>query len=433
MANVAIVGTQWGDEGKGKVVDIYAEDADVIARFQGGNNAGHTLVVNGVQTILHLIPSGILHDQKICVIGNGVVVDPAVMVQEIVNLKNRGLFPANTKLLISEKAHLIMPYHRRIDVARESRKSEKKLGTTGRGIGLAYEDKVARIGIRFCDLLDEEVFQEKLRNNLEEKNFYLTRLFNEPPLDEQQIFDEYQNYARYLKPYVHDTSLFLGQEARRGKKILFEGAQGCHLDIDHGTYPYVTSSNTVAANASCGTGIGPHAIDRVVGICKAYTTRVGEGPFPTELKDAVGDHMQSVGKEFGATTGRKRRCGWLDIVLIRQAVRVCGINGIAVTKLDVLTGIEKLKICVGYKTPDGREYTESVPANLKTLASCEPIYHEMDGWNEDIRDARQMSDLPKNTRRYLERIEMLADSPMMLVSVGAGRENTIILKNPFSN
>ncbi|MDO9558280.1 MAG: adenylosuccinate synthase [Syntrophales bacterium] len=433
MTNVAVVGTQWGDEGKGKVVDLYAEDADVIVRFQGGNNAGHTLVVKGVQTILHLIPSGILHDHKTCIIGNGVVVDPAVMKQEIENLEKRALFPEHTRLFVSEKAHLIMPYHRRLDVAREARKSDRKIGTTGRGIGLAYEDKVARVGIRFCDLLDETTFMEKLRDNIEEKNFYLTRRFEEAPLDAQQIFDEYRGYAEYLKPFVADTSLIIAQEMRRGKKILFEGAQGCHLDIDHGTYPYVTSSNTVAGNASCGSGVGPRAIDRVVGICKAYTTRVGEGPFVTELTDAVGEHMQTVGQEFGATTGRKRRCGWLDMVLVRQAVRVCGISGIAVTKLDVLTGLEKLKICVGYRTAAGEEYTESVPANLKALAGCQPVYQELDGWTEDIRHANQIDDLPKNTRKYIERLEILSDAPLMLVSVGAGRESTIVLKNPFGD
>jgi adenylosuccinate synthase len=432
MANVAVVGTQWGDEGKGKVVDLYAEDADVIVRFQGGNNAGHTLVVKGVQTILHLIPSGILHDHKTCIIGNGVVVDPAVMMQEIENLKKRNLFPEHTRLFVSEKAHLIMPYHRRLDVARESR-SDKKIGTTGRGIGLAYEDKAARVGIRFCDLLDETTFMEKLRDNIEEKNFFLTRRFEESPLDVQQIFDEYRGYAECLKPFVADTSLIIEQEIRHGKKILFEGAQGCHLDIDHGTYPYVTSSNTVAGNASCGSGVGPHTIDRVVGICKAYTTRVGEGPFVTELTDAVGQHMQTVGKEFGATTGRKRRCGWLDMVLVRQAIRVCGIRGIALTKLDVLTGMEKLKICVGYRTAADEEYTESVPANLKVLAGCRPVYQELDGWMEDIRHARQIDDLPKNTRKYIERLEMLTDVPLTLVSVGAGRESTIVLKNPFSD
>jgi len=432
MTNVAVVGTQWGDEGKGKVVDLYAEDADVIVRFQGGNNAGHTLVVKGVQTILHVIPSGILHDHKTCIIGNGVVVDPAVMMQEIEDLKGRALLPEHTRLFVSERAHLIMPYHRRIDVARESRKSDRKIGTTGRGIGPAYEDKLARVGIRFCDLLDEKNFREKLRNNVEEKNILLTRLFQEAPFDEQQIFDEYQRYAEYLKPFVEDTSLIIEQEMRRGKKILFEGAQGCHLDIDHGTFPYVTSSNTVAGNASCGSGVGPQNINNVVGICKAYTTRVGEGPFVTELTDDIGDHIQSVGQEFGATTGRKRRCGWLDMVLVRQSVRVSGISSLAITKLDVLTGLKKLNICVGYRTASGEEYMESVPANLRILSECQPVYQELDGWAEDIRDARQIEDLPKNARKYIERLEMLSGIPMTLVSVGAGREKTIVLRNPFN-
>ena len=433
MANVVVIGTQWGDEGKGKVVDLYAEDADVIARFQGGNNAGHTIVVKGVQTILHVIPSGILHDHKICVIGNGVVVDPAVMVQEIDDLRNRSLFPADTKLLASEIAHLIMPYHRRLDLAREARKTGKKIGTTGRGIGPAYEDKVARTGIRLCDLLDDEIFREKLKANLEEKNFYLTKLFGEAPLDEREVYDEYRAYAEKLKPYVANTSLVVEREMRKGKKILFEGAQGCHLDVDHGTFPYVTSSNTVAGNASCGTGIGPLAIGAVVGICKAYTTRVGQGPFITELTCEIGDRIQKVGQEFGATTGRKRRCGWLDMVLIKQSIRVSGITGIAITKLDVLTGIEKLKICVGYKSPSGDEFTESVPANLRVLSECRPVYQELDGWTEDIQHAKQIGDLPKNARRYVERIETLAGVPLTLVSVGAGRENTIILKSPFSD
>ena len=433
MTNVVVIGTQWGDEGKGKVVDLYAEDADVIARFQGGNNAGHTLVVNGEQTILHLIPSGILHDHKICIIGNGVVVDPAIMVQEIARLQSRSLFPADTKLLVSEIAHLIMPYHRRLDMARESRKIGKKIGTTGRGIGPAYEDKVARVGIRFCDLLDDMIFREKLKSNVEEKNFFLTKLFGEAPLDEQQIYDEYRVYAEKLEPYVANTSLIMEREMRMGKKILFEGAQGCHLDIDHGTFPYVTSSNTVAGNASCGTGIGPLAIGAVVGICKAYTTRVGEGPFVTELTCEIGQRIQNMGQEFGATTGRKRRCGWLDMVLVKQSIRVSSITGIAVTKLDVLTGIEKLKICVGYKNHAGEEFTDSVPPNLRILSECQPVYQELDGWTEDISHAKLISDLPKNARRYVERLEMLAGIPLTLVSVGAGRESTIVLKNPFSD
>jgi adenylosuccinate synthase len=430
MVNVAIIGTQWGDEGKGKVVDLYAEDADIIARFQGGNNAGHTLVVKGEQTILHLIPSGILHDGKICIIGNGVVVDPKVLIEEIDRLKNRGLLPPSTKLFVSEKAHVIMPYHRRIDVARESHGLGKKIGTTGKGIGPAYEDKIARVGIRMCDLLDEEVFREKLNRNIEEKNFYLTRLFQEDPLDGEAIFNEYRSYAERIRPYVADTSLIMNDEIRKGKKILFEGAQGSHLDIDHGTFPYVTSSNTVAGNAACGTGVGPSAITTVVGICKAYTTRVGEGPFVTELTCEIGDSIREVGQEYGATTGRKRRCGWLDMVLVRQSVRLSGIKGIALTKLDVLTGLDKLKICIGYETSQGK-FAESVPSNPRILAQCQPVYEEMDGWQEDITKARDIEELPQTTRRYIERLEALAGVKLVLISVGAGREETIILKNPF--
>jgi adenylosuccinate synthase len=432
MANVAIIGTQWGDEGKGKVVDLYAGDADVIARFQGGNNAGHTIVVKGEETILHLIPSGILHDGKICIIGNGVVVDPKVLIEEIDRLKNRGLLPPNTKLFVSEKAHVIMPYHRRIDVARESHGMGKKIGTTGRGIGPTYEDKIARVGIRICDLIDEDMFREKLNRNIEEKNFYLTRLFQEEPLDKDRIYNEYRTYADRIRPYVADTSVILSGEIKKGKKILFEGAQGSHLDIDHGTFPYVTSSNTVAGNAACGTGIGPSVVNTVVGICKAYTTRVGEGPFVTELTCDIGDNIREVGQEYGATTGRKRRCGWLDMVLVRQSVRLSGITGIALTKLDVLTGLKKLNICVGYKTPQG-EFTESVPSNPRLLTQCQPIYEELDGWTEDITKTRHIEELPQTTRRYIERLEALAGVKSVLISVGAGREETIILKNPFDD
>jgi len=432
MANVAVIGTQWGDEGKGKIVDLYAEKADVVARFQGGNNAGHTLVVKGRKTILHLIPSGVLHNGKICIIGNGVVFDPFVFLGELEELEKGDLLPPDTRLHISEKAHLIMPYHRRIDQAREAHATGKKIGTTGRGIGPAYEDKAARTGIRVGDLYEEPLFREKLRQALEEKNFLLVNFFKEKPLDEKEIAEQYLACAEKIKPYVADTSLLLDREARQGRKILFEGAQGSHLDVDHGTYPYVTSSNTVAANASCGSGIGPHLLDRVVGICKAYTTRVGEGPFPTELKDEIGDHLQRVGQEFGATTGRKRRCGWLDMVLIRQAVRVSGIGALAITKLDVLTGLDKLKICVGYKAPNA-EYTHALPSSNNKLAACQPVFEEFDGWKEDISHAREISELPANTRKYLKRLEELADAKIILVSVGPGREETIVLEDPFLN
>jgi adenylosuccinate synthase len=430
MANVIVVGTQWGDEGKGKIVDLYAEDADAVVRFQGGNNAGHTLVVKGEQTILHLIPSGILHDRKICIVGNGVVVDPKVILGEIDELKRRKLFPRNTRLWISENAHVIMPYHRRIDSARESAKGDQKIGTTGRGIGPCYEDKVARVGIRFCDLLDDETFRAKLKRNVEEKNFYLTKLFNEEPVDEKAVYEEYRGYAERLRPFVTNASVILEEEIRRKKNVLFEGAQGTHLDIDHGTYPYVTSSNTVAGNACSGSGVGPTKINAVVGIVKAYTTRVGGGPFVTELTDATGEHIQNVGKEFGATTGRRRRCGWLDMVLVRHAVRLSGINGLAITKLDVLTGIDPLKICRGYRV-NGKEITDAVPSNLRDLAKCKPIYEELKGWKEPIGRAKTVRELPVQARRYVQRIEKLSGVKLFLISVGADRAETIVLKNPF--
>ncbi len=336
------------------------------------------------------------------------------------------------KLFISEKAHLIMPYHRSIDQAREAHTSGKKIGTTGRGIGPAYEDKVARTGIRVGDLYEEDWFREKLRHGLEEKNFLLANFFKEKPLDEKEIADQYLGYAQKIKPFVADTSMILEREIKQGKKVLFEGAQGSHLDIDHGTYPYVTSSNTVSANASSGSGVGPNTITKVVGICKAYTTRVGEGPFPTELNDDIGEHMQKVGQEFGATTGRKRRCGWLDMVLIRQAVRVSGINALAITKLDVLTGLDKVKICVGYKSASG-DFTHAAPASLRLLAECKPVYEEFDGWKEDILYAKEMNELPANARKYLKRLEELAEARIILVSVGAGREETIMMEDPFLN
>lgn len=432
MANVAVVGTQWGDEGKGKIVDLYTLKADVVARFQGGNNAGHTLVVKGKTTILHLIPSGILHDHKICIIGNGVVFDPKVFLQELKELNEGGLFPSSTKLYVSEKTHVIMPYHRSLDQAREARNTGKKIGTTGRGIGPAYEDKVARTGVRVGDLYEPGLLLEKVRHSLEEKNYLFKNFFGVAPLDPQAVADEYLEYAEKIRPYVADTSLILAGEIQKGKKILFEGAQGCHLDVDHGTYPYVTSSNTVSGNAACGSGVGPGVISKVVGICKAYTTRVGEGPFPTELKDAIGDHLQKVGQEFGATTGRKRRCGWLDMVLVRQAVRVSGISKLAITKLDVLTGLPKIKICVGYKTAGG-EYREAVPASLKRFSTCEPVYEEFDGWTENIASAQNISELPVNARKYIQRLKELSGAGIALVSVGAGRDETIQLENPFEN
>jgi adenylosuccinate synthase len=402
----------------------------LIVRFQGGNNAGHTLVVKGVQTILHIIPSGILHDGKICIIGNGVVVDPKVLLEEIDKLQERKLFPAKTKLYLSQDAHLIMPYHCRIDAAREAKKGSGKIGTTGRGIGPAYEDKVGRCGIRAIDLLDKDVLHERLRRNCEEKNFMLTQFYKEEPVDFEAIYKEYSEYGERLKSYIADTSLIIDEELKKGRRILFEGAQGSHLDIDHGTYPYVTSSCTIAGSACCGAGLGPTQIHSVVGIIKAYTTRVGGGPFVTELTDEIGERIQKVGHEYGATTGRKRRCGWLDMVMIRQSVRLSGITGLSLTKLDVLTGLDKIKICTGYRY--GAELiTDSVPSDLKVLAKCEPVYEELDGWSEDINTVREISSLPANTRKYLDRISQLSGVEIILVSVGSGREETIVLKNPL--
>lgn len=430
MANVIVVGTQWGDEGKGKFVDIYSHDADVIARFQGGDNAGHTLVVKGEQSIFHLIPSGILHDHKVCILGNGMVINPEVLLREIDNLQERNLFPRDTKLYISENAHIIMPYHRRLDSARERHKGRTTIGTTEKGIGPAYEDKITRAGIRLCDLLNDEVFKEKLERNVEEKNFYLTELFEEEPVDSELIYREYKGYAKRLEQYAANTSVIIKNAIEKGNNILFEGAQGCHLDIDHGTYPFVTSSNTVAGNACCGTGLGPTEIDAVVGICKAYTTRVGEGPFVTELTDETGEKIQKTGREFGATTGRKRRCGWLDTVLVRQSVRLSGISGLIVTKLDILTGIDKLKICVGYEM-ENEIFTDHVPSDITQFERCQPIYEEIDGWTEDIGQARNMNDLPENAGKYIEKLEELTGVKVIAVSVGAGREETIVVKNPF--
>ncbi len=428
MANVVIVGTQWGDEGKGKIVDHLAEIADMVVRFQGGNNAGHTMVVNGEQFISHLIPSGILQ-KKICIIGNGVVVDPAVLVGELDNLKNKGIDVGPDMLMISEKAHLIMPYHKQIDLGREKMKGDEKIGTTGRGIGPCYEDKATRRGIRFVDLVDFKVFKEKVRTVIEEKNFYLKQYLKTETLDPEDIIDTYETFSKRLAPHVANISITLNRAVKSGKQILFEGAQGTHLDIDHGTYPYVTSSNTIAGNACCGSGIGPRQITDVIGIVKAYTTRVGMGPFPTELFDEIGDIIQKKGVEFGATTGRKRRCGWLDTVLLRNSVRLNGLTSLVITKLDVLDGLPSLEICTGYEYQG--EIIHDFPASLKVLEDCKPVYETLPGWSEDISGARTLEDLPQNARDYIKRIEELTETPVHIVSVGPGREETIIIRNPF--
>ena len=429
MANVIVVGTQWGDEGKGKVVDLLSESADYIVRFQGGNNAGHTLVVEDKKFILHLIPSGILHSDKTCCIGNGVVVDPGVLLGEIENLSSHKVHVSPDNLVISGQAHVIMTYHQAVDNAREHRKGKSKIGTTGRGIGPCYEDKASRAGIRFHELINPKMFTEKLKANLEEKNFYLEKFLGAKPLDYNQIADQYLAYGEQLRPYAGNVSELLDRARRQGKNILFEGAQGTHLDIDHGTYPFVTSSNVVAGGACSGAGMGPTRIDNVIGICKAYTTRVGGGPFPTELEDEVGKHLQEVGVEFGSTTGRPRRCGWLDMVVLKNAARLNGLTSLTITKLDVLSGLEQIRIATSYV--HGTSSMENFPNECFTLESCKPSYLDFEGWSEDITTARTFSDLPDKTQSYLRAIEELAEIPLSIVSVGPGREQTIMLKDPF--
>jgi adenylosuccinate synthase len=429
VSNIVIVGTQWGDEGKGKLVDLLAEFADIVVRFQGGNNAGHTMVVNGEQFITHLVPSGVLQ-KKTCLIGNGMVVDPAVLVEELDNLGSKGIDVSPDILKISEKAHIIMPYHKQIDLAREKMKGDKKIGTTGRGIGPCYEDKATRRGIRFVELIDPDVFRKQVNTILEEKNFYLKHYLSAETLDPESIIDQYEDYAERLAPHVVNISIVMNQAINAGKQILFEGAQGTHLDIDHGTYPYVTSSNTVSGNACCGAGIGPKEITGVIGIVKAYTTRVGKGPFPAELFDEIGDALQKKGVEFGATTGRKRRCGWLDTVLIRNSSRLNGLTGLVITKLDVLGGLKSLKICTGYKYKG--ETILDFPASIKILEACNPIYETLPGWSEDISDIRKIEDLPRNAKNYLSRIEEITETPINIISVGPGRDETIMLNNPFT-
>jgi adenylosuccinate synthase len=431
MANVAIIGAQWGDEGKGKIVDLFTGDADIVVRFQGGNNAGHTLVVDGRKTILHLVPSGALHPDKLCIIGNGVVVDPEVLLEEIAALKKQGHLADDSQLRISEEAHVIMPYHKAIDQARERLRGEGMIGTTGRGIGPAYEDKVARVGIRCIDLLEEETFQEKLRRNIEEKNIYLKAILKEKTIDFNELIGTYGNYREKLKTYVTNTGLLLEREMQAGKQVLFEGAQGALLDVDHGTYPFVTSSNTVAGGACSGTGVGPRHIHQVIGISKGYTTRVGSGPFPTELHGPEGETLKREGAEFGATTGRPRRCGWFDAVGVRHAVRMNGITGLALTKLDVLTGFKKIPICTAYRY--GTTILHEFPASSKVMHNTRPVYEEMDGWHEPLGHVRQFSELPTNAQNYVRRIEQVIGTEIILVSVGPGREQTILLKSPFGN
>ncbi len=428
MSNVVIIGTQWGDEGKGKVVDLLAEHADVVVRFQGGNNAGHTMVVQGKQFISHLVPSGILQG-KTCYLGNGMVIDPGVLLEELDYLSDHGISVGPDQVRISEKAHVIMPYHKSLDHAREIKKGNNKIGTTGRGIGPCYEDKASRRGIRFIELTNSNIFAERVKSILEEKNFTLEKYLSAASLKADEIIDTYTAYAVRLAPYVGNISVELHRSLRTGKQILFEGAQGTHLDIDHGTYPFVTSSNTLSGNACCGAGIGPKEIQHVIGIVKAYTTRVGRGPFPSELFDDIGDTIQKKGAEFGATTGRRRRCGWLDTVILNNAVRLNGLTGLAVTKLDVLGGLDSLNICTGYEYQG--KTLDYFPGDLQILGECKPIYETHPGWSEDISGIRNYNDLPENTKKYLRRIEEIAETPIQIISIGPARDETIILSNPY--
>jgi adenylosuccinate synthase len=426
MPGIVIVGTQWGDEGKGKIVDLLTQYAHMVVRFQGGNNAGHTVLLKGEKFIFHLMPSGILYADKKCVIGNGVVVDPAVLIGEIEEVKKRGYLRDDSQLMISEQAHLILPYHRRIDVARER---IFKIGTTGRGIGPAYEDKVTRDGIRMVDLVDEEVFRRKLEATLVQKNIYLTQILKEEPFEFSKIFEEFLQYKEKLERYVGNTSLAIYEAIQKGKNVVFEGAQGALLDLDHGTYPYVTSSNTVAGNACVGSGVGPTMIDSVMGVAKAYTTRVGEGPFPTELFDQVGDNIRASGGEYGSTTGRPRRVGWFDANVVRHSVRMSDIRKMTITKLDVLSGFEKIKVCVGYRL--NGKVIDTVPSNLDVLNRCEPVYEELDGWKTEVKAGKDLSGLPQNAQRYLRRLGELVGAKIDMVSVGSERNETLGVRNPF--
>lgn len=428
MSNVGVVGVQWGDEGKGKIIDILSAHADVVVRFQGGANAGHTIVAGGKKIILHLIPSGILHEGKYCVIGNGVVLDPEVFEKEVRELKELGFIKDDKRLLVSGLAHVIMPYHKKLDVLRESR-GQKKIGTTGRGIGPAYEDKSSRLGIRVIDLLDKKVLSEKVRQNLEMKNFVIKKYYKDEGFRARDIIKTYGEYRKLLKKYMADSTAFLHRSIQQGKSILFEGAQGTYLDIDHGTYPYVTSSNTVSGNMFSGSGAPPTSIDYILGICKAYTTRVGEGPFPTELLGEEGERIRKLGDEYGATTGRPRRCGWFDAVIVRRAVRTNGIHGLSMMKLDVLDSFNTIKICVQYRL--GKRLYSQPPLSVNDFARCEPVYEEMEGWRCNTRGITRYGELPINARRYIERLGKLVEAPIDVISTGPERESTIVLNNPF--
>ena len=429
MTSVVVVGTQWGDEGKGKITDFLSANAEVIARYQGGDNAGHTIVIDGKKFKLHLIPSGIFFPEKISVIGNGVVVNPKSLVKELAYLHEEGV--STDSLRISDRAHVILPYHIELDRLQEESKGENKIGTTIKGIGPAYMDKAARVGIRIADLLDRDVFAERLRINLEEKNRQFTKLYDAEALSFDDIFEEYYEYGQQIKQYVTDTSVILNDALDNGKRVLFEGAQGVMLDIDQGTYPFVTSSNPVAGGVTIGSGVGPSKIDKVVGVCKAYTSRVGDGPFPTELFDEVGDRIREVGHEYGTTTGRPRRVGWFDSVVMRHSRRVSGITNLSLNSIDVLSGLDTVKICVAYDL-DG-ERIDHYPASLEQLKRCKPIYEELPGWSEDITSVRHLDELPENARNYVRRVGELVGVRISTFSVGPDRDQTNILESVWSS
>jgi len=428
VSNTVIVGTQWGDEGKGKIVDLLSEHADFVVRFQGGNNAGHTMVIDGNEIISHLVPSGIIQNKK-CFIGNGVVVDPFVLLHEIDYLTEKGIDVSPEMLKVSNRAHMIMPYHKSIDHARELKKGKDKIGTTGRGIGPCYEDKANRTGIRFADLLEQDLFEKKVKIALQEKNFYLENYHKADTVDPDQVIKEFKEIKERLLPYIEDVSVVLNEGIKQDKNILFEGAQGTHLDIEHGTYPFVTSSSTVSGNAACGSGVGPKALHEILGIVKAYTTRVGQGPFPTELFDKIGESIQKKGAEFGATTGRQRRCGWFDMVMVRNSARLNSLTGFALTKLDVLDDLDEIKICTGYEY-NGKTL-KHFPPSLAVLEQCSPVFETLPGWQEDTSKIKNYDDLPEKTKNYLKRIEELSEVEIKIVSVGPGREATIIKGNLF--
>ncbi|SMD73752.1 adenylosuccinate synthase [Bacillus paranthracis] len=427
MSSVVVVGTQWGDEGKGKITDFLSEHAEVVARYQGGNNAGHTIVFGGVKYKLHLIPSGIFYKEKICVIGNGLVVDPKALLEELKYLHDRGVSTDN--LRVSNRAHVILPYHLKQDELEEASKGDNKIGTTKKGIGPAYMDKAARIGIRMADLLDREAFKEKLERNLAQKNRLFEKMYDTEGFSVEEIFEEYFEYGQQIAQYVCDTSVVLNDALDNNHRVLFEGAQGVMLDIDHGTYPFVTSSNPIAGGVTVGTGVGPAKVTRVVGVCKAYTSRVGDGPFPTELHDEIGHQIREVGREYGTTTGRPRRVGWFDSVVVRHARRVSGLTDLSLNSIDVLTGIPTLKICVAYKY--NGEVIDEVPANLNILAKCEPVYEELPGWTEDITGVRSLDELPENARKYVERVSELIGIQLSMFSVGPDRNQTNIVRNVY--